>query len=158
MSAHLRNVLTPLPRDRVAITASLLLKMMADWSSPTEIQATMMAEVLKSIQWKHQSDVSKRISAGLEGEEPLAEMSTTNSLASDLAPFTQVLCDPSVLAFLAEPALSWRLWRALVANTIYWTVRRERGDKDMQEVLRRLLFRFQGLPLYYMTRAFRKVI
>ena len=48
------------------------------------------------------------------------------------------LCDPSLLAFLAEPASSWRLWRALVAHTIYWTVRRERGDKDMQEVLRRL--------------------
>ena len=138
-SAHLRNVLTPLPRDRVAITTSLLLKMMADWAHPTEIQAKMMAEVLKSIQWKHQSDTTKRISAGLEGEEPLAEMSTANNLASDLAPFTQVLCDPSLLAFLAEPVSSWMLWRALVANTIYWTVRRERGDKDRQEVIRRLL-------------------
>ena len=65
-------------------------------------------------------------------------MSTVNGLASDLAPFSQVLCDPSLLAFLAEPD-SWRLWRALVANTVYWTVRREIGNKDSEEVLKKLL-------------------
>ena len=34
---------------------------------------------------------------------------------------------------------SWRLWRALVANTVYWTVRREIGSKEPQEVLKKLL-------------------
>ena len=45
-SAHLRSVLTPLPKDRVAFTASLFLKMMAEWDSPSEIQSKMMCEVL----------------------------------------------------------------------------------------------------------------
>ena len=137
-SAHLRNVLTPLPKDRQAFTASLLLKMMADWENPTEIQSKIMADVLGSIQWIHQSEISKAIADGLRGLDPLASMSTENGLASDLAPFAQVLCDSSLLAFLAEPD-SWRLWRALVANTVYWTVRREIGNKDSEEVLKKLL-------------------
>ena len=137
-SAHLRNVLTPLPKDRQAFTASLLLKMMAAWENPTEIEAKMMADVLGSIQWIHQNDISKSIAVGLQGPEPLASMSTGNNLASDLAPFAQVLCDSTLLAFLAEPE-SWRLWRALVANTVYWTVRREIGSKEPQEVLKKLL-------------------
>ena len=52
MSAHLRNTLTPLPKDRVAFSASLLLKMMSDWTNPTEIQRKMMSDVLSSIQWQ----------------------------------------------------------------------------------------------------------
>ena len=59
MSAHLRNTLTPLPRDRIAFSASLLLKMMSDWANPTEVQRKMMAGVLASIQWKNQSDKAK---------------------------------------------------------------------------------------------------
>ena len=138
MSAHLRNTLTPLPKDRVAFSASLLLKMMSDWSNPTEIQRKMMAAVLSSIQWKNQNDKAKAIADGLRGENPLAQLSTENNLASELAPFAQLLCDSSLLAFLAEPE-SKNLWKALLANTLYWSVRRSIGDADRSEIIKKLL-------------------
>jgi hypothetical protein len=138
MSAHLRNTLTPLPKDRVAFSASLLLKMMSDWSNPTEIQRKMMADVLTSIQWKNQNDKAKAIAEGLKGENALAVLSTENNLASELAPFAQVLCDTTLLAFLAEPE-SKNLWKALLANTLYWSVRRSIGDADRSEIIKKLL-------------------
>ena len=138
MSAHLRNTLTPLPRDRIAFSASLLLKMMSDWANPTEVQRKMMAGVLASIQWKNQSDKGKKIADGLRGENPLAEMSTENNLASELAPFAQVLCDPTLLAFLAEPE-SKILWKALLANTLYWSVRRSIGEADRSEIIKKIM-------------------
>merc|ERR1719400_2938346 len=138
MSAHLRNTLTPLPKDRVAFSASLLLKMMSDWTNPTEIQRKMMAEVLTSIQWKNQNDKAKAIAEGLRGENPLAILSTENNLASELAPFAQVLCDSTLLAFLAEPE-SKNLWKALLANTLYWSVRRSIGDADRSDIIKKLL-------------------
>ena len=137
-SAHMRNVLTPLPKDRQAFTTSLLLKMMSIWEKPTEIEAKIMADVLDSIQSIRQSELSKKIAAGLQGPEPLASMSTENGLASDLAPFAHVLSDPVLLGYLAEPT-SWRLWRALVANTVYWTVRGEIANKDPEELLKKIL-------------------
>ena len=138
MSAHLRNTLTPLPKDRVAFSASLLLKMMSDWPNPTEIQRKMMADVLTSIQWKTQNDKAKAIAEDLRGENPLAVLSTENNLASELAPFAQVLCDTTLLAFLAEPE-SKNLWKALLANTLYWSVRRAIGDADRSEIMKKLL-------------------
>ena len=138
MSAHLRNTLTPLPKDRVAFSASLLLKMMSDWANPTEIQQKMMANVLTSIQWKNQNDKAKAIAEGLKGENPLTMLSTENNLASELAPFAQVLCDSTLLAFLAEPE-SKNLWKALLANTLYWSVRRSIGDADRSEIIKKLL-------------------
>ena len=137
-SAHLRSTITPLPKDRIAFTASLLLKMMADWAEPTEIQRKMMSDTLNSIQWKNQSDKSKELADILKGEEPLTGLSTAHNLASELAPFAQVLCDPVLLAFLGTPA-SQKLWRALVANTVYWRVRREIGDHDRTEIIKKLL-------------------
>ena len=137
-SAHLRNVLTPLPKDRVAFTASTLLKMMADWSNPTEVQAKMMSVVLLTIQWKTQSEKSKEIADALMGDNPLAVFSTANNLASELAPFAHILCDPFLLAFLAEPG-SHKLWRALMANTVYWTVRRSLGDEDRGDIIKKMV-------------------
>jgi len=137
-SAHLRNVLTPLPKDRVAFTASLFLKMMGDWADPSEIQRKMMSDVLLTIQWKNQSDKSKEIADKLKGDDPLAELSTTNNLASELAPFAQILCDQTLLEFLGGPD-SQKLWRALVANTVYWTVRRALGEEERGEVIKKLI-------------------
>ena len=137
-SAHLRNVLTPLPKDRVAFTASTLLKMMADWSDPSEIQRKMMCDVLSTLQWKQQSDASKKLADTLMGDNPLSALSTENNLASALAPFAQIFCDTSLLTFLGGPN-SQKLWQALVANTVYWTVRRAIGDDDRTEVINNLI-------------------
>ena len=65
-------------------------------------------------------------------------MSTENGLASDLAPFAHVFSDPVLLGYLAEPT-GWRLSRALVANTVYWTVRGEIANKDPEELLKKIL-------------------
>merc|ERR1719334_437739 len=97
----------------------------------------MMLEALLSIQWKEQSEGAKKLAEGLKGENPLAEFSTANNLASELAPFATLLCDPVMLTFLAETE-SQPLWRALVANTVYWTVRRSLGDKDRDQVIRKI--------------------
>jgi len=94
--------------------------------------------VLSSIQWKNQSEKAAKIAEGLRGENPLSELSTENNLASELAPFAQVLCDPSLLSFLAEPQ-SRNLWKALLANTLYWSVRRSIGDTDRNEIIKKIL-------------------
>ena len=65
-------------------------------------------------------------------------MCTTHGLASELGPFSYLLCDKNLLAFLCMKE-SQRLWRALIANTIYWTVRREIGEQDRNDVLKAMI-------------------
>merc|ERR1719431_491899 len=97
-----------------------------------------MCDVLSTLQWKQQNDSSKKLADALMGDNPLAALSTENNLASALAPFAQIFCDTSLLTFLGGRS-SQKLWRALVANTVYWTVRRAIGDEDRSEVLKNLV-------------------
>merc|ERR1712080_103989 len=56
----------------------------------------------------------------------------------ELAPFSQILCDSSLLAFLGTKE-SRKLWKAVISDTIYWTVRRAIGEEDRAELIKKLI-------------------
>ena len=124
-SANIRQTITPIVRDRQALNASLMLKMLADWGieNPSNIQEKTMSELLQTLQSDTPNETTKTITEALMGEEPDSKFTTENGLASELAPFCFILCNPCLLSFLGG-SNSGQLWRALISNTIYWSIKK----------------------------------
>jgi len=137
-SAQLRRTLTPLPRDRRAFAASALMKMVAMWQNPSEIQARTMADMLDSIQmFKTPEELAKLTTLLMEDKNPDFHFTDANAFNSELGPFAMLMVDKDLLSFAGGPD-SKLFWRALISNTVNWRTRKAMGEEDRQVALREL--------------------
>lgn len=138
-SAQLRRTLTPLPRDRRAFAASALMKMVAMWQNPSEIQARTMADMLDSIQlFKTPKELAKLTTLLMEDKNPDYHFTDANAFNSELGPFAMLMVDKVLLSFAGGPDSRF-FWRALISNTVHWRTKKALDEEDRQQALRNLL-------------------
>eukprot|EP00092_Neocalanus_flemingeri_P031248 GFUD01033941.1.p1 GENE.GFUD01033941.1~~GFUD01033941.1.p1 ORF type:complete len:1687 (-),score=433.49 GFUD01033941.1:23-5083(-) len=134
ISAHLRGTANPLPNDQSALTCATLMQTIKLWDDPKECEAEVMADLLDTIQFHtgtRQSTMSTadRKMMGIVGS---ADELLINEMASELAPIANIMGSKEVLKF-AGSTNSKEMWRAVVSNSIYWTVRRSVQGKKTRK-------------------------
>jgi len=136
MSAQLRGSHTPMQQDEQAFTAATLLRTIHDWENPNEGQASLMADLLDTIQFtdpRRNGDIPPEITDFMEQ----TEVHIINNMSSALAPVAKMFESKYVLDF-AGSADSGEFWKAIVSNKIYWKVRRAVESRNRDEIFRTL--------------------
>ena len=132
MSAQFRGANAHFNQDQSAFTTATLLRTIMMWRIPNEAQASLMADLLETVQFnRHPEQIKKFI------ENP-SEYIINNNMASALAPIALMLESKDILSFAGSMESS-ELWRAIISNSIYWKVRREVLHKNRSQILKSLL-------------------
>ena len=120
LSAQLRGTDTPIPSDHVAFTTSTLMRALQQWPEPNESEASLMADLLDTIQFKnHNREVLKEFMEK-------SDFHIISNMASGLAPIAKMMESAEVLSF-AGSAGSKQFWRAIYSNSIFWKIKRSVG-------------------------------
>ena len=134
-SSQLRGARMPMQQDQVALTSASLLWTVKEWGSPNKTQASLMVDLLDTIQFTDPR--SQGVPAEITEFMEQTEMHIVNNMPSALAPMSKMLQSKYVLRF-AGSGESSHFWRAMVSNSIYWKVRRAMFGKNRDEVFRAL--------------------
>ena len=136
MSSQLRGAHTPMQQDEVAFASATLLRTVTDWKRPNKTQASLMADLLDTIQF---TDPRRNGVIPTEITEFLQQTEThiITYMSSALAPMAKMLESEYVLRFAGSEE-SGHFWKAIVSNSIYWKVRRAMEGKSQDDVLRNL--------------------
>ena len=117
VSAQLRGTDTPLPNDRGAFTAASLLKTIQLWPNPNQSEATLMADLLDTIQYENHNR------ANVKDFIDFPDVHIINNMPSALAPVARLLESKELLSYAGSEE-SAPLWRAIFSNSIFWKVKR----------------------------------
>ena len=136
MSAQLRGAHAPLQQDQSAFTTATLLRTISLWTNPSDAQASIMADLLDTIQFTDER--TKGISAPVQEFISQPNIHIITHMNSPLAPFAKMLESKDALSFAGSEE-SQDLWRAITSNSIYWHVRRTVQHMNRNEILNMLL-------------------